>query len=180
MLFSFLVFCISHFMLALNLFDRCYMNSFINWLTDRNIFCIRSHCSYLASIKNPVSSIFFCKCLHSLKVTSERKLNMWSRTARLCIFKSIFYYLLSCLHWGPPAGCRFCHSDGPDAFPSSHLWNIVLDLSLRAIVTDIRHDNLRVEREPRTSAVTVHSTTQTEPEHPLHYTHRHTKPREKN
>jgi len=37
-----------------------------------------------------------------------------------------------------------------------------------------------VEREPRATAVTVHSTTQTEPEHTLHYTtHRHTKPREK-
>lgn len=87
---------------------------------------------------------------------------------------------MSCLHWSPPAGSRFCHSNGPDVFPSSHLWNIVLDLSLRAIVTDIRHYNLRMERKPRTSAVTVHSTTQKQPEHLIHYTHTNTQSQGKN
>lgn len=55
-----------------------------------------------------------------------------------------------------PACSWFCHGDCANAFSSNHLRNEFLDLGITAIVTDVRHHNVRVEGESRPWTVGVH------------------------
>lgn len=55
-----------------------------------------------------------------------------------------------------PAGSWLGHGDGRNAFSSSHLGDVALDLGLGAIVADVGHDDVGVQGKARASAVAIH------------------------
>lgn len=48
-----------------------------------------------------------------------------------------------------PARSWFCHGNCTNAFSSNHLRDEFLDLGIAAIMADVGHHNVRVERESR-------------------------------
>ena len=61
-----------------------------------------------------------------------------------------------------PAGPGLRHGDGADALAGGHGGDEALHLLCVAVVTDVGHDDVRVQSEPRAGAVTVHPVKQQE------------------